>query len=800
MNDADRMADTLEAQPIDRAVDTVVAVMALGGRLAEAAIRVMADTGLPSSTVDPAAQASPSPDGALVAFVAHPAWLLAEAADAAQASTANQPGADLHAVRAGWITAARSLLTRVHDDPGACLLLAADEVSASAQGTVELIARTFGAAPTPHPSNPPLELPTVPEPAGLALARLAVSQDAQLRQLWEELLASSTPLTSSEAQFDAAPTFDDLVQALQADAQLRRSLRAARDQQERLAQQHRQLQNDQQLSQLQWQQAREELERTVDRVDALTAERNAALGKMSQTASALQAVEAMARQTSLERDRARADCEAAQETLAAQRAEARHTLQMLHSQLESQAAALQHALAEGSAASAQHAACEHALAHSHAERATLTQQLIDARQDQQSLLQQVDGLNRAIEQLQAQHGALIEQATAERARAAAQCEAAAQAAAIANAQRETAEQAAATANAQREAAVQAATAARERIQALELSAERLSAQLFAAVAGLESAACATTPGGDAVANLQVGSIELVSARDAAPHRELSFTFRDWTCPTGTLDATTVRLIEHQGHPGLVIFCAMDGRAPLTQWQPVGNEGGRPFMILLPNDRHPDAPLSRMASADWRLVNGLAALLAQELRQFDGESLHPHWRDIAARLHLAIGALPARLRYADLRTTPSEQGLEIDFDDVVQGTRSWNRLRLAWRQPRARDGRAPLVWHLPTGYAAAPLVAWPCREDGTLAPECDLPLGPGASAAASKAWLNALPAPDRDLLLAVFDALPAAAAQAGLPAAFADDVRALQHAARKAISGLRMRRIAQRMLGRIAGRA
>lgn len=838
MNDADRMADALEVEPIEEAADTVVTVTALGGPLAEAAAQVMVNTGLPTHATEPAALATLAPGRALVAFVAHPAWLLAQAADAAPSAAAIQPGTDLHAVRAHWITAARGLLTRVQNEPGDCLLLAADEVLAAAQDSVALITRTFGATPGASPASRPLALPTVPAPAGLALARLAVSQDAPLRRLWEELLASSTPLSNSSVELEAAPTFDDLAQALRDQAVQRQALDAARGERSEQARQlqilrdERQgshaalaatateiaslkarhqdqarelldLQDRQQLTLLHWQQAREELDQAVSQVEALTAQRDAALAQATQASAARQTLDEQLRQILLQRDCAQAERDAARQQHAQALAEVQQQLQALHGRLQEQTA-------QRDAARQQHAQALAGVQQQLQEQTASSQAALSA---QQALLQQRtaeltaarDEAHRALAASRAEQAVSDQRLQASmRTTQALQDEVATRAAEVDRLRAGLNDAEAQRAESQRrlELAERSAADATARVLALEQSSDRLSAQLLAAVAGLESAAA--VPRTDNAAGLapplQVGSIDLVGARDEAPHRELSFTFHDWACPTGTLDTTTVRLIEHLGHPGLVIFAAADGRAPLTQWQPVGNEDGRPFMILLPHDQHPDAPMSRMASADWRLVNSLAALLAQELRTLEGESLHPHWRDIAARLHLAIGVLPARLRYAELRGTPSEQGLEIVFEDVVQGARSWDRLRLVWRPTRDRNGGAPLVWTLPAGYAAAPLAAWPCREDGTLAPECALPFGPGASAATSKAWLNALPGPDRDLLLAVFDALPAVAAQGGVPAALANDVRALQRAARAAVSGLRLRRIARRMLGRIVGRA
>lgn len=335
------------------------------------------------------------------------------------------------------------------------------------------------------------------------------------------------------------------------------------------------------------------------------------------------------------------------------------------------------------------------------------------------------------------------------------------------------------------------------LEEANLRSERLADQLDAALAGLESAS--TAGPADAATAVQLTGIELLDVRDEGPHRELSFSLQGWLCPTGTLDDVGVRLVEHQGHPGLVFFPAADGRPALTQWQPTGTENGRPFMILLPADRRPDAPLMQMAPADWRSVVGLATLLARELRTDEGAHLHPHWRDISARLCLELAALPPRLRYAALRSTVTDQGLDIHLEDLVFGTRSWERWRLEWRAARRAGAGGALVWCLPEG-TTAPLASWPCQEDGRYCAEHLLPLGPGIDTSTTRTWLEGLPGLDRDLLTALFDTLPAVAAQPDVPARIGAAILALQRDARTAGRSLRVRGVARRVLGRITARS
>lgn len=706
MNPADLMIDAPEGCLGLAAGRPGPKVTTVGGPQAALAAGVLAPAA--GSDGPGALNTDPDPHAPWVAFVASPAWTLAEAAEA---------GEDLREARDRWIRAAQALLAHLQTDPTSCLLLAAEEVLDAPQAATQYLRGRLGGSTGSLPDFSP---PPLPAPAALPLARLTVAHDALLQQLWEELSACCRPLSSAEPELDPLPSFDQLAGMLGQQVAARRDLAQQSQQQQRLEAAHRALQEELELTRLQQRQAHEELEQTLTRLDASNA-------RLEQTTTA-HASEA-AREA-----RARRDLE---ESLHRARAE------IEQARTDRQALAERHA----------------------GEVEELHRRLLAARGQGEEQARVADGLRREADTLQAR---------------------------LADSEQQRLEILRQLRQAQQESQERGA-----QLEEANLRSERLADQLDAALAGLESAS--TAGPADAATAVQLTGIGLLDVRDEGPHRELSFSLQGWLCPTGTLDDVGVRLVEHQGHPGLVFFPAADGRPALTQWQPTGTENGRPFMILLPADRRPDAPLMQMAPADWRSVVGLATLLARELRTDEGAHLHPHWRDISARLCLELAALPPRLRYAALRSTVTDQGLDIHLEDLVFGTRSWERWRLEWRAARRAGAGGALVWCLPEG-TTAPLASWPCQEDGRYCAEHLLPLGPGIDTSTTRTWLEGLPGLDRDLLTALFDTLPAVAAQPDVPARIGAAILALQRDARTAGRSLRVRGVARRVLGRITARS
>lgn len=248
--------------------------------------------------------------------------------------------------------------------------------------------------------------------------------------------------------------------------------------------------------------------------------------------------------------------------------------------------------------------------------------------------------------------------------------------------------------------------------------------------------------------------EVGTARDEAPHRELGLALQGLSVAARQMDRLELRLVEHHGRPGLLLLDSGSPVKPLLAWQPTGQENGRDFMLLVPEDDASRELIQRLGTTDWQWVQALAAHLARHLSAA-ARLPSPRWAVMAQRLVLALSALPPRLRYDQLSAS-------ADVGHPAAALLSLKRPSFADRQA---DGLA-LRWHArPDGGTQLELLrsedqtdlpllkAWPADDDGRWAARWSLPVGSAPAQAA--AWQRLL-REDRQFLLALLEALPAGA--------------------------------------------
>lgn len=288
-------------------------------------------------------------------------------------------------------------------------------------------------------------------------------------------------------------------------------------------------------------------------------------------------------------------------------------------------------------------------------------------------------------------------------------------------------------------------------------------------------------------SLTIGELLPTAERAALPHRELSFALRRLRLAGREVDESTLRLVEHHGHPGLVVFANMQGPQLLDSWIESGREDGRPYALLVPGDRHSQPIFDAMGSTDWLLTQALVGQMGRKV-QSSSTVLAPYWGHVARRLRERLQELPHRLRFDGLTFEPadaaSEGCLGLQFDHVHCGLRRLERLALRWR-PTGPQAGIELRYD---PLAGPPLPSWPTDAQGSLPDSLLLPMGPARGvkdAKASAPWAR-LTASDRDFMLSLLSLLPMVAAR--VPAALQSAARIsdLEAAARAAVDDAKRR--------------
>jgi hypothetical protein len=333
------------------------------------------------------------------------------------------------------------------------------------------------------------------------------------------------------------------------------------------------------------------------------------------------------------------------------------------------------------------------------------------------------------------------------------------------------------------------------VELLQLQLEQAQEELDAAYERLAQGAL---PGSGRRADAHADTLSVLDTVEVPPHRHLHVDLRNVRLGARRWNHLDVRLLEHHGRPGLAYFSRGANDEPLSVWRPSGNENGREFMIIVPDDDAARSVLTEMGSSDWRTVDGTIELLVQHLRLTQDER-SKRWLTVALRLQSALDAQPRRLRHDHVHVQADSAAPgwmcvtfgNVDFEGRALGDVLWH-----WHPAHDR-----LNWIAPASGCAVALAGWPVDGDGTLHPALTLPLGHQASMRERRQWWSTLPAREQTLVLALLDALTRWAEHA--PPAVARNGAVLQAASvlrretrRSALRDV-LRSSARRVLGRTA---
>ena len=269
---------------------------------------------------------------------------------------------------------------------------------------------------------------------------------------------------------------------------------------------------------------------------------------------------------------------------------------------------------------------------------------------------------------------------------------------------------------------------------------------------LEGAASTVTSA--AQIDLSIDQVQPVTERSTQPHRELTFTLQKVKVGERTLPEARVRLVEHHGHPGLVVFANAQGAPLLTAWRQSGQEDGRPYMLLVPSDAGSAPVFDAMDSTDWLVTLALVSVLERRLTD-PVLLLAPHWQQLARRLREQLQEMPRRFRYGSLVVSPvGEPGsgvLAFNFGQVHFGARQLPQLTVRWCPLGPQAGLELLCGP----DAVPPLPSWPDDELGVVPDRLRLPLGHSLSKQERRLWRQRVTPGDLDFVRALLAVWPQA---------------------------------------------
>jgi hypothetical protein len=215
--------------------------------------------------------------------------------------------------------------------------------------------------------------------------------------------------------------------------------------------------------------------------------------------------------------------------------------------------------------------------------------------------------------------------------------------------------------------------------------------------------------------LEIGALHLGLSVDTPPHRHLDFTLEEARLPGRPLGNLRLRLVEHHGKAGMMVFNpGAPQAAPILHWRSDGEERGTPYMLVIPQDAAGAQFLEAAPSSDLLLLHDGARLLLDELL---GSAGSPHrkydWVQVVRRFLDQLGEVHARIHYDDIRATSQDGEFTVKLKNAWvprEGLRP--DLTLVWREQRialgrpGENGASDVAMDLASGFGWRPqFAAW-----------------------------------------------------------------------------------------------
>jgi hypothetical protein len=150
-------------------------------------------------------------------------------------------------------------------------------------------------------------------------------------------------------------------------------------------------------------------------------------------------------------------------------------------------------------------------------------------------------------------------------------------------------------------------------------------------------------------SLNVESVTRGAFHEQGSHRYYNLTLGGVDLFERRWDHMDLRLVEHHGNAGLMVFKPVSGGAPFYSWKQDGEEGGRPFQLIIPSNSASKKWLLAAPASDLILAQECAAFLVSDLAINGvppGSQLD--WLDVAKRLLNQILEIPERFRYDSVK--------------------------------------------------------------------------------------------------------------------------------------------------------
>jgi peptidoglycan hydrolase CwlO-like protein len=145
-----------------------------------------------------------------------------------------------------------------------------------------------------------------------------------------------------------------------------------------------------------------------------------------------------------------------------------------------------------------------------------------------------------------------------------------------------------------------------------------------------------------------------TAHETGEHQHINYTLRGITHLGRKFSRLDVRIVEHRGNAGMVIFEPISEERPFYAWEKHGEENGRSYMLIIPSEKKGEEWLVRSTTNDLLLCQSIASFIGIDIMA--NRCSNAIWHDKCVEILHGIDINPPRLHYDDVQKVSSRKGM------------------------------------------------------------------------------------------------------------------------------------------------
>ena len=176
---------------------------------------------------------------------------------------------------------------------------------------------------------------------------------------------------------------------------------------------------------------------------------------------------------------------------------------------------------------------------------------------------------------------------------------------------------------------------------------------------------------------EIEEVIIGTRHEDGEHQHINFTLKGITHLGRKIQKLDVRLVEHKGNPGIVIFDSDHQERAFYDWRMSGEENSRKFMLIIPSEQKGQEWLVQATSNDLLLITNIIKYLGKEFLKVPTSGKR-FWDHACNSLLNNISSIPKRLHYDSIQLIESEERIKtirINNPTINASPIIWDKLTI-----------------------------------------------------------------------------------------------------------------------------